>query len=337
MSTPWSILLHGARALRQPSQRVEFKKALGHKTVDCDGRRLRVIPLQILPNGWDRHYSALAMKTALKPWLRSMLGFLGGVPDVVILDQVKLEPLIDLFPSSRLVFRPTDIPRVDGERVGFQRIAARADGIVVTSESIFEDAWRGSRSLTLSNGVDFRHFDRVSTGPRSGLIYVGAIDDRFDWSWLLSAAAALPRESIDIWGPVETAIPSLPPNVALKGVAQYAQLPDLLARARIGLMPFIANDLNVARSPMKLYEYLAAGLKVVCAAPGPSVAEGVIEVYTLSMSQLAGNLPRIYAVPVTAGGKVAASEYSWERRANMLEAFLTSVVAGPSRSSVGER
>lgn len=48
------------------------------------------------------------------------------------------------------------------------------------------------------------------------------------------------------------------------------ELPSLLAAADIAMIPFVINDLIRGTSPIKLYEYLAAGVPVV-ATPMPEV------------------------------------------------------------------
>jgi teichuronic acid biosynthesis glycosyltransferase TuaH len=46
----------------------------------------------------------------------------------------------------------------------------------------------------------------------------------------------------------------------------YEAVPQYLARFSIGLLPLSTDPSNVGRSPMKLFEYLAAGLHVVATA-----------------------------------------------------------------------
>ena len=43
----------------------------------------------------------------------------------------------------------------------------------------------------------------------------------------------------------------------------YQSIASELHRARVGLLPLSASRENEGRSPMKLYEYLAAGLRVL--------------------------------------------------------------------------
>ena len=53
------------------------------------------------------------------------------------------------------------------------------------------------------------------------------------------------------------------PNVHLLGSRPYGALPEVLRGADAALVPYAINDLTRSVFPMKVYEYLAAGLPVV--------------------------------------------------------------------------
>ena len=61
------------------------------------------------------------------------------------------------------------------------------------------------------------------------------------------------------------------PNVHILGHRPYERLPEYLRGFDIALLPFVVNELTLAANPLKLREYLAAGLPVV-AAPLPEIA-----------------------------------------------------------------
>jgi Glycosyl transferases group 1 len=52
------------------------------------------------------------------------------------------------------------------------------------------------------------------------------------------------------------------PNVTIAPPVDRAQLVGLVSAADVGLIPHVRNELTLAMSPLKLYEYLAAGLPV---------------------------------------------------------------------------
>jgi hypothetical protein len=60
------------------------------------------------------------------------------------------------------------------------------------------------------------------------------------------------------------------PNVYLLGQKSYADLPGYCRRFDIAMLPFAINELTLNANPLKLREYLAAGLTVV-STPIPEV------------------------------------------------------------------
>ena len=53
------------------------------------------------------------------------------------------------------------------------------------------------------------------------------------------------------------------PNVRLLGRKTYESLPGYCKAFSVGLMPFVVNELTASVNPIKLREYLSAGLPVV--------------------------------------------------------------------------
>jgi glycosyltransferase involved in cell wall biosynthesis len=53
------------------------------------------------------------------------------------------------------------------------------------------------------------------------------------------------------------------PNIAFRGFMSYDRLPNELGTWDVAMIPFRLNDLTHATSPLKFFEYLAAGLPVV--------------------------------------------------------------------------
>lgn len=185
--------------------------------------------------------------------------------DAILIDQPLLwhESVRSL--TERLVYRPTDM-YPDGVKHGLQqRILAAADGVVATSSAVL-DALGDVEvpTLVIENGVDADRFTAPEdSGAREALcVYVGALDGRFDWDQLVAWGQAHPDVRFVVAGP-GAAPGALPSNVEMRGAIDYDQLPALLQRARVGLLPLSDDPLNAGRSPMKLYEYLAAGTAVV--------------------------------------------------------------------------
>jgi glycosyltransferase involved in cell wall biosynthesis len=99
--------------------------------------------------------------------------------------------------------------------------------------------------------------------PRPRLLYVGTLDGRIDAEAVAAIAAAFPHGSIALVGREtgERSIAELAPlpNLTIRPSVERRQLPGLVAAADAGLVPHVHNSQTETMSPLKLYEYLAAG------------------------------------------------------------------------------
>jgi glycosyltransferase involved in cell wall biosynthesis len=173
-----------------------------------------------------------------------------------------------------------------------RRMLARADVVFATS-AVLADRLRAHRAGAVTlvpNGADVALFARaheplpepaeLAHVPRPRAIYVGNLAAyRVDPALL--AALADDGVAVVLVGPVGLGDASqTPPELAellrrrsvhALGVRPPDALPALLRHADVALIPFLENDHTRASLPLKLWEYLAAGLPVV-ATPLPNLA-----------------------------------------------------------------
>jgi glycosyltransferase involved in cell wall biosynthesis len=161
-----------------------------------------------------------------------------------------------------------------------QRLCRRADLVFATSRSLVEAKRRLNPETHLaSHGVDHAHFAAVLdprtpvapeladvAGPVLGVI--GLIDERVDVPLLTTLADRHPEWTIAVVGTtlVDPAALARRPNVRLLGRQPYARLPSLCKGFAVGLVPFVVNEYTRDINPIKLREYLSAGLPVVATA-----------------------------------------------------------------------
>jgi len=248
--------------------------------------------------------------------------------DAVLIDQPLLWDDSVRALSRTLVYRPTDL-YPSGIKQKLQReIIRAADGVVTTSAEVHRALGTlHVPSLVLENGVDAARFTfpEPETAPRPAVCaYVGALDERFDWQQVASWAKAHPVMRFMIAGPHRAPPIALPPNVELLGAVAYDSLPAFLHGARVGLLPLSADPLNAGRSPMKLYEYLAAGLSVVARAT--PVLQDDVEAGVFTYSDDADSAAAIERAlsrssPNTPGTQYATAQ-SWDAKTDALVAFL---------------
>ncbi|MBK9119083.1 MAG: glycosyltransferase [Phycisphaerales bacterium] len=163
------------------------------------------------------------------------------------------------------------------ERLEAATVAA-SDLVVATSPELFEARRRQhTRVHLVSHGVDYEHFAVTPTlpaheiplelrgHPRPVFGYMGLISDYVDLALLAAAARNRPDWSFVLVGEARCELGELAglSNVHVLGGRSYADLPRYCRGFDVGLIPFRMSRLTRAVNPIKLREYLAAGLPVV--------------------------------------------------------------------------
>jgi hypothetical protein len=258
----------------------------------------------------------------------SEIGFTSA--DFILIDQPLMAGYVAAAkPEGRIIYRPTDTYTTWPAKRRQDYLLAVSDAVIATSSAVLERLSLRSNtpSLVLENGVELQKFMPTTEAHRSGFIYVGAVDYRFDWESVVAIAEANPSEIVTIVGPVTTRPNALPGNVVMSGAVSYNQVPTLLHRARVGLIPLNTSDVNQGRSPMKYYEYLAAGLSVL-ATSTQALRErtsaqtflyaGVSEASLLSRPALAASAPNIE-------GMREAAAQDWAAKTELLLEFLQNI------------
>jgi glycosyltransferase involved in cell wall biosynthesis len=188
--------------------------------------------------------------------------------------------LLDQFPGVPLVYDLMDEPHLfvrPSQRARFQRLhhkmLDRAD-LLVTSARVLADRYGSAarRCVWISNGVRRELVDElrgvlpdqaIARLPRPRVGYVGMISHWFDFAAVRAIAERVPGGSVVLVGPRDVEPPPLPPNVHLIGPVPHQRLAQTLAAFDVGLIPFVRSAEMDAVNPVKLYEYLAAGLPVL--------------------------------------------------------------------------
>ncbi len=251
------------------------------------------------------------------------------------------EVLIDALAPALVVYHCVDDisahARIDSAsfRAAEDRFAARAD-LVLASAPALAARMRGlsANVLEAANVADIELFARalqpgptdpaIAALPAPRIVFTGAIAAaKLDLPLLRSLARLRPLWSFALVGPVGLGDPhtdisalAAEPNVHLLGVRSYRELPSVLRAADAGLIPYAQNELTASIFPMKVYEYLAAGLPVI-ATPLPALA-GVAEVSSAADAEgLAALLDRALAEdsPARRAQRSAgAAAHSWDAR-----------------------
>lgn len=162
-----------------------------------------------------------------------------------------------------------------------RRLCARADLVFATSEPLAAAKRRmNPHTYASPHGVDHAHFARAldpatPCAPELAGIdapiatVVGLLDQRVDLALLAALASRRPDVALVLVGRAHVDLEPLRrahPNVRLLGHCAYARLPEILRASAVALVPFVVNEYTRHVNPVKLREYLSAGLPVVSTA-----------------------------------------------------------------------
>lgn len=204
----------------------------------------------------------------------------------------------------------------------------RADFVIVSADRLYQSkAALNPTTVVVRHGADHSHFrrallprtrvpDEVARLPRPVIGFFGLVADWVDVDLMAKVAERYPNGSLVILGKVTTDVSALQrlPNVHLLGRKPYEDLPAYCKGFDVALMPFRINELTLNANPLKVREYLAAGL--------PVVSTAIPEVEVLGQCRIGRDddefLREVGAALADPGPGVARSEAirheSWEAR-----------------------
>jgi len=214
--------------------------------------------------------------------------------------------------------------------------ASRSQVVFATTSGLYERQLRRNPETHLvRNGADFKHFSNVKgTAPEVGSLeppvvgFAGNLTaEKVDFDLLERVACARPAWSFVLVGPpAEDARDALDrlgalENVHVLGFRPYDALPAYISGFSVGVIPYRATDYTRNCSPLKVFEYLAAG-KAVVASGVPelrgmetevTVAEGHEEFVAEIEFALGAS-----SEEAVAGRRRVAEQNTWETRTERL-------------------
>jgi glycosyltransferase involved in cell wall biosynthesis len=172
-----------------------------------------------------------------------------------------------------------------GATEGLKRIEddlfQKADLVVVSAERLLESKKHlNPNTHLIRHGTDWDHFRKaldpateipaeIANLPKPIIGFHGLLADWIDYELIEKVAEHFSDGSVVLIGKTsvdaEQKIKTLDgvPNIHLLGRKPYAELPAYCKGFDVALNPFAINDLTLAANPLKVREYLAAGLPVV--------------------------------------------------------------------------
>jgi glycosyltransferase involved in cell wall biosynthesis len=239
-------------------------------------------------------------------------------------------------------------------REAFAGVAAISD---VHRRTLTARSWPEEKVVTVHSGVDLAQFERPRSsvaGLRRALgaaacplvVYAGSLYEGKGCEQILAAAREIPEAKFVCVGGRDFEVERLTEraaslglaNVELTGRVPHAEVPSYLLAADVLIAPFTEDGRDIAgkvimpfASPIKLFEYMAAGRAVVTSNVGaiPEVLrheENALLVSPGSVAELAGAIKRLLddralAERLGASARRGVRCYSWDERVARVIAF----------------
>jgi glycosyltransferase involved in cell wall biosynthesis len=196
--------------------------------------------------------------------------------------------ILHVRPDVRLVYHCVDeikeqpgMPAREMEEAE-NKLLKRADHVFVTSEELYRTRKRYNNNTYLfPNVADYDHFSKARENKTAipeevGRIdkpiigFVGAISSyKVDFALLSFVARSRPDWSLILIGKIGEGDPDTDTsilnheNIYMLGPRQYKDLPGYIKSFDVAMIPVALNEYTHAMFPMKFFEYLAAGKRIV--------------------------------------------------------------------------
>jgi glycosyltransferase involved in cell wall biosynthesis len=149
----------------------------------------------------------------------------------------------------------------------------KVDAVITTSDYLNNEKKQYNKnSVVVKNGVDYDLFvphakKTVNTASKKIVGYTGSIDYRFDIELVEYAVQQLPDYSFEFTGGVQNheVVDRLSKydNTVFNPAVHASEVPPLVAKFDVGIIPYVLSEINKNIYPLKINEYLAIGVPVV--------------------------------------------------------------------------
>jgi glycosyltransferase involved in cell wall biosynthesis len=226
-----------------------------------------------------------------------------------------------------------------------RRLMEKCDCVIVSSDLLYTNKKPYNKhTFLVTHGVDVAHFRKACAGDTpvademkafAGPVigFFGLIADWVDLPLIRSLAISRPEWNFVLIGKAATDVRLLEGlrNVHLLGQKPYALLPSYAKRFDVAILPFVTNELTLAANPLKLREYLAAGLPLVSSAL-PEAEKLKHALHTgRTPEEFLGHIQRILdsgrTGPQASISRTMDSE-TWDEKVEQVSRILASVQAG---------
>lgn len=162
-----------------------------------------------------------------------------------------------------------------------EELFRKSDLVIVSAEKLLNDKKKFNKNTRIiRHGTDWHHFrkslqaateipDEIKDLPKPIIGFHGLLADWVDYELIKKVAEKYKDGSVVLIGKIavdaeqKVKILSDVKNVHFLGRKPYETLPNYCKGFDVALNPFVINELTLAANPLKVREYLAAGLQTV--------------------------------------------------------------------------
>jgi glycosyltransferase involved in cell wall biosynthesis len=271
-----------------------------------------------------------------------VIAYVHFAPVGMMLDRFDDAVLVYDILDDLTIYDPDEIDMPVERRVAHHHPRMMAEATVVcASAPTLVDRHRSDRPdiVLVENGVDVARFSAVRPRPRdvpppqpgTPLVgYHGAIAPWFDFELMRNVVVELPDHRFIFVGPVDPLVADEANELfALPNVAYVPERPsdDIAAYVQcfdVGIIPFRVNRMTQGVSPLKMYEYMAAG-KPVISTPLPTCVSHPLVRTAAEYAPFGKEIRAALAadrVETAEAAQAAAREASWEQRVEVIRTAL---------------
>lgn len=254
-------------------------------------------------------------------------------------DVYRLKPSLIVFDS---VDEPTE--EFGHWREDYERAVRSADIVLTSSHALYRAACsRNPATYLVPNACDYDFYQQKLPLPydmqniSSPVIgYSGAIATWCDLELILYLAETFPEYSLVMVGPLYN-LKTIPhrSNLHWLGYKPYNQLPSYITNFDLGIIPFRVSSMTQAVNPIKMWEYLAAGIPVVSTNLPETSGYDDLVMTAASSEQFADCIRQALAINNTESRdrrRYLAKNNSWEMRARLVLSIIEEHLEKQGRS-----
>lgn len=278
-----SDLLHGAQAT--PVKRMlGLEKRLQEFDTDSNTKVFDLVVPPVIPAYFLKNEKIFDLVFSINTWIykRTVKRALKklNMKDPILI--TAFNPFYGLAMDGKLGEKAHIYYCYDGVEAGFfgkrifkfeEAFSKKVKAIITTSNFLLKTKiGLNTNSFVVKNGVDYQTFSAhakadVHTNKRKKVGYIGTLDPRFDIDTVEFAIAQLPEFDFEFTGDMrnealQTRLSKFP-NVYFFPPVKPMEVPELLAKYDVGIIPYLVNEVNKNIYPLKINEYLAVGVPLV--------------------------------------------------------------------------